>query len=65
MKAVDKAEVREDHRSVPEVWPLAMKTHYPLAETISDKPKGALKFPTDIPLTYLVYPGFKLLVHRE
>jgi len=37
-----------------------MKNHYQLAETISNRDEAALKFLTDIRITYLDRPGFKL-----
>ena len=61
VKAEDKAEVKEDLKGVPEFWLSAMKNHYPLAETITDRDEAALKFLTDIRMTYLDRPGFKLI----
>ncbi|RPB05628.1 NAP-domain-containing protein [Choiromyces venosus 120613-1] len=61
VKAEDKAEAKEDLKGVPEFWLSAMKNHYPLAETITDRDEAALKFLTDIRMTYLDRPGFKLI----
>ena len=65
VKAEDKAEVKEDLKEdlkgVPEFWLSAMKNHYPLAETITDRDEAALKFLTDIRMNYLDRPGFKLI----
>ncbi|KAG0634617.1 nucleosome assembly protein [Tuber brumale] len=61
VKAEDKVEAKEDLKGVPEFWLSAMKNHYPLAETITDRDEAALKFLTDIRMTYLDRPGFKLI----
>jgi len=60
-RAEDKIEAKEDLKGVPEFWLSAMKNHYPLAETITDRDEAALKFLTDIRMTYLDRPGFKLI----
>ena len=64
MKAEDKAEVKEDLRSVPEGWLLAMKNHYPLAETISDRAEAALKFLTDTVKSREIHYLHQLLISR-
>src|SRR5690606_32810777 len=50
-----------DIKGIPEFWLTAMKNHLSLAETITDRDEGALKYLTDIRLAYLDPPGFKLI----
>lgn len=45
---------------VPEFWLSAMKNNVLLAETITERDEAALKHLTDIRLSYLDTPGFKL-----
>lgn len=61
VKTEDKADSKEDFKGVPEFWLSAMKNHCALAETITDRDEAALKFLTDIRMTYLDRPGFKLI----
>jgi nucleosome assembly protein 1-like 1 len=61
VKVEDKTEAKEDFKGVPEFWLSAMKNHCSLAETITDRDEAALKFLTDIRMTYLDRPGFKLI----
>lgn len=61
VKAEDKKEAAEDLKGVPEFWLSAMKNHLSLAETITDRDEAALKHLTDIRMTYLDRPGFKLI----
>lgn len=61
VKAEDKKEAVEDLKGVPEFWLSAMKNHLSLAETITDRDEAALKHLTDIRMTYLDRPGFKLI----
>jgi len=51
----------KDLKGVPEFWLSAMKNNEILAETITDRDEAALKHLTDIRLTYLDTPGFKLI----
>lgn len=60
-KSEDKKEPAEDLKGVPEFWLSAMKNHLSLAETITDRDEAALKHLTDIRMTYLDRPGFKLI----
>ncbi|ODV89219.1 hypothetical protein CANCADRAFT_3850 [Tortispora caseinolytica NRRL Y-17796] len=52
--------VPEDAKGIPEFWLTAMKNLPALAEIITDRDEEALKFLTDIRLSYLDRPGFKL-----
>lgn len=61
VKSEDKKEATEDLKGVPEFWLSAMKNHLSLAETITDRDEAALKNLTDIRMTYLDRPGFKLI----
>lgn len=61
VKTEDKKESAEDLKGVPEFWLSAMKNHLSLAETITDRDEAALKHLTDIRMTYLDRPGFKLI----
>ncbi|KAI5208977.1 nucleosome assembly protein-like protein [Aureobasidium subglaciale] len=57
----DKAdESAADIKGIPEFWLSAMKNSS-LAETITDRDEGALKFLTDIRMEYLERPGFRLI----
>ena len=62
----DEADEAEDDKSaadvkgIPEFWLSAMKNSS-LAETITDRDEGALKFLTDIRMEYLDRPGFRLI----
>ncbi|CAD0089804.1 unnamed protein product [Aureobasidium vineae] len=49
-----------DIKGIPEFWLSAMKNSS-LAETITDRDEGALKFLTDIRMEYLDRPGFRLI----
>ena len=49
-----------DVKGIPEFWLSAMKNSS-LAETITDRDEGALKFLTDIRMEYLDRPGFRLI----
>ncbi|KAI5849358.1 nucleosome assembly protein [Morchella snyderi] len=60
VKTEDKKDA-EDLKGVPEFWLSAMKNHLSLAETITDRDEAALKHLTDIRMTYLDRPGFKLI----
>ncbi|KAL7275147.1 histone chaperone [Rhizina undulata] len=59
--AGEKKEADEAIKGVPEFWLTAMKNNFSLAETITDKDEAALKHLTDIRMTYLERPGFKLI----
>lgn len=61
VKTEVKKEAAEDLKGVPEFWLSAMKNHLSLAETITDRDEAALKHLTDIRMTYLDRPGFKLI----
>ncbi|KAG0906386.1 hypothetical protein G6F57_008392 [Rhizopus arrhizus] len=50
----------EDVMGIPEFWLTALKTHPQIGETITDEDCEALKHLTDIRLSYLEAPGFKL-----
>ncbi|KAG1141617.1 hypothetical protein G6F37_004208 [Rhizopus arrhizus] len=50
----------EDVMGIPEFWLTALKTHPQIGETITDEDCEALKHLTDIRLSYLETPGFKL-----
>jgi nucleosome assembly protein 1-like 1 len=50
----------EDVMGIPEFWLTALKTHPQIGETITDEDCEALKNLTDIRLSYLETPGFKL-----
>jgi len=47
-------------KGVPEFWLSAMKNNVLLAETITERDESALKYLTDIRLSYLDTPGFRL-----
>ncbi|KAG9889480.1 nucleosome assembly protein-like protein, partial [Aureobasidium melanogenum] len=49
-----------DIKGIPEFWLSAMKNSS-LAETITDRDEGALKYLTDIRMEYLDRPGFRLI----
>lgn len=49
-----------DIKGIPEFWLSAMKNSS-VAETITDRDEGALKFLTDIRMEYLDRPGFRLI----
>jgi len=53
-------ESAESMKGIPEFWLSAMKNNALLAETITERDEGALKFLTDIRLSYLKSPGFRL-----
>jgi len=55
-----KEESTEAMTGVPEFWLSAMKNNALLAETITERDEAALKHLTDIRLSYLDTPGFKL-----
>jgi len=55
-----KEESTEAMNGVPEFWLSAMKNNVLLAETITDRDEAALKHLTDIRLSYLDTPGFRL-----
>ncbi|KAF8244780.1 NAP-domain-containing protein [Wilcoxina mikolae CBS 423.85] len=55
-----KEESTETMTGVPEFWLSAMKNNALLAETITERDEAALKHLTDIRLSYLDTPGFKL-----
>lgn len=46
---------------IPEFWLSAMKNQISLAEMITDRDEGALKYLTDIRMEYLDKPGFRLI----
>jgi nucleosome assembly protein 1-like 1 len=50
-----------DVKGIPEFWLSAMKNQVSLAEMITDKDEGALKYLTDIRMEYLDRPGFRLI----
>lgn len=56
----DDDESAADIKGIPEFWLSAMKNSS-LAETITDRDEGALKFLTDIRMEYLDRPGFRLI----
>ncbi len=49
-----------DTKGIPEFWLTALKNHVSFAETILPHDEDALKHLTDIRMTYLEKPGFKL-----
>lgn len=51
----------EDTPGIPEFWLSAMKNQISLAELITDRDEGALKYLTDIRMEYLDLPGFRLI----
>ncbi|KAK7757259.1 histone chaperone [Diatrype stigma] len=55
------AEGSEDVAGIPEFWLSAMKNQISLAEMITDRDEGALRYLTDIRMEYLDKPGFRLL----
>ena len=55
------AEGAEKIGGIPEFWLSAMKNNMSLAEMITDRDEGALKFLTDIRMEYLDKPGFRLI----
>lgn len=59
-KEKKKEEPAEPMKGVPEFWLSAMKNNVLLAETITERDEGALKHLTDIRLSYLDTPGFRL-----
>ncbi|RYO98485.1 hypothetical protein DL764_007081 [Monosporascus ibericus] len=68
-KATDKTEKTEEKPAespekvsgIPEFWLSAMKNQISLAEMITDRDEGALRYLTDIRMEYLDKPGFRLL----
>ncbi|RYP41149.1 hypothetical protein DL769_011648 [Monosporascus sp. CRB-8-3] len=68
-KAADKSEKTEEKPAeaaekvsgIPEFWLSAMKNQISLAEMITDRDEGALRYLTDIRMEYLDKPGFRLL----
>lgn len=56
-----KKEDSKPEKGVPEFWLSAMKNNELLSETITDRDEAALKHLTDIRLSYLETPGFKLI----
>lgn len=46
---------------IPEFWLSAMKNQISLAEMITDRDEGALKYMTDLRMEYLDRPGFRLI----
>lgn len=54
-------ESAEDIKGIPEFWLSAMKNQVSLAEMITEKDEGALKYLTDIRMEYLDRPGFRLI----
>ncbi|RYP48965.1 hypothetical protein DL768_005237 [Monosporascus sp. mg162] len=68
-KAADKTEKTEEKPAegaekvsgIPEFWLSAMKNQISLAEMITDRDEGALRYLTDIRMEYLDKPGFRLL----
>ncbi|KAI0840194.1 nucleosome assembly protein [Hypoxylon sp. FL0890] len=59
----DKAtsESTENVGGIPEFWLSAMKNQISLAEMITDRDEGALRYLTDIRMEYLDKPGFRLI----
>lgn len=51
----------ENVKGIPEFWLSAMKNQVSLAEMITDRDEGALKYLTDIRMEYLDRPGFRLI----
>jgi nucleosome assembly protein 1-like 1 len=51
----------EDMKGIPEFWLSAMKNQLSLAELITDRDEGALKYLTNIRQEYLDRPGFRLV----
>jgi len=60
-KPEEKTEEAADVKGIPEFWLSAMKNQVSLAEMITDRDEGALKFLTDIRMEYLDRPGFRLI----
>ncbi|KAF3938649.1 hypothetical protein ABW19_dt0204538 [Dactylella cylindrospora] len=62
---IDDSKMEVDNASVakgiPEFWLSAMKNSTSLAETITDRDEGALKYLNDIRMEYLERPGFRLI----
>ncbi|KAF8539256.1 putative nucleosome assembly protein [Trichophaea hybrida] len=58
--AKKKEESTETMTGIPEFWLSSMKNNALLAETITERDEAALKHLTDIRLSYLDTPGFKL-----
>ncbi|KAK3325626.1 hypothetical protein B0H66DRAFT_599780 [Apodospora peruviana] len=54
-------ESAEKVAGIPEFWLSAMKNQIAIAEMITDRDEGALKYLTDIRMEYLDKPGFKLI----
>jgi len=57
----EKAEEVTDVKGIPEFWLSAMKNQVSLAEMITDRDEGALKYLIDIRMEYLDRPGFRLI----
>lgn len=57
----ESTEPKVDGPGVPEFWLSAMKNQISLAEMITDRDEGALKYLTDIRMEYLDKPGFRLI----
>ena len=51
----------ESISGIPEFWLSAIKNQISLAELITDRDEGVLKFLTDIRMEYLDQPGFRLI----
>jgi nucleosome assembly protein 1-like 1 len=54
-------DTNESISGIPEFWLSAMKNQMSLAEMITDRDEGALKYLTDVRMEYLDRPGFRLI----
>ncbi|KAI8086832.1 nucleosome assembly protein-domain-containing protein [Gilbertella persicaria] len=59
-KKMDEEEEEVNIAGIPEFWLTALKTHPQISDTISEEDCEALKHLTDIRMTYLEKPGFRL-----
>ena len=53
--------IPSDAAGIPEFWLTAMKNQVSLAELITDRDEGCLRYLTDIRMQYLDRPGFQLI----
>jgi nucleosome assembly protein 1-like 1 len=60
-KDKEKPTESENVAGIPEFWLSAMKNQISLAEMITDRDEGALKYLVDIRMEYLDKPGFRLI----
>ncbi|KAI0398240.1 nucleosome assembly protein [Xylariaceae sp. FL0594] len=60
-KVEKSSDAGEGVKGIPEFWLSAMKNQISLAEMITDRDEGALRYLVDIRMQYLDKPGFRLI----